>query len=175
MPSFKLANPVLMGDIQTTVSASNAENAAKELWDNISKHVAMTVSRFGFSVKQEGGKLYHFMVEESQDGKKVNYKIKKLDLKLKPKQEKELEKKADELSRQVGGKDKSEKDSSSSSSDEKLYKQMKKYGALGHPITYWWYTPYLYNYVGYSSVFIPNFVLPLTPYVEIDISSAFWG
>ena len=38
------------------------------------------------------------------------------------------------------------------------------YNVYQYPIEYWWYDPYYYSL---DSLFIPTFVYPLTPYVEI--------
>jgi hypothetical protein len=69
-----------------------------------------------------------------------------------------------------------------------LVKEIKRRNTP-QPIIYWWYDPVVYWYYDIyydpvtcktrkcpaSSVFFPQFNIPLLPYVEINMSSAFLG
>lgn len=75
--------------------------------------------------------------------------------------------------------DDSSSSSSSSSSDDDLdvtsvYKKLKLFKSINNqkPIIYWWYSPVLYRL---DRFYMPTFNAPLTPYVEINLSSAFLG
>ena len=68
-------------------------------------------------------------------------------------------------------KKKSKKDDSSSSSSDWLdssenigYKS--EVVMTKEPIYYWWYDPHLYKL---QKIYVPTFVAPLTPYIEIDL------
>ncbi len=131
----------------------------------MSKYITNNVPSFAFTIEnQNEGTLHHFKVEETKNKKEATFKINEIDVKLKAG---DLKKFKDRTSKSMKGgkKHKSKDDSSSSSSDAfdtlKMYKQFNR-SVL--PITYWWYDPYVYNL---SSVYIPTFVTPVLPYIEI--------
>lgn len=171
MSNFKLINPSLQGNIKTTVSAKEPLDAAKQIWTNLSKYFTNDVPTFAFTIEnQSGGMLHHFKVEETKNKNEATFKIESIESKLKAADLKKFKAKVDEISKMKGGKKHSKKDEdddSSSSSDGfdslKLYKNFSK--RTLQPITYWWYNPYLYNV---SSVFIPTFVTPVVPYIQIE-------
>ncbi|ARF09029.1 hypothetical protein Catovirus_1_1079 [Catovirus CTV1] len=189
MSTFKLVNPLILGDFGTDFSGKNANDAANQAWNSISKHINGNVPRFGFSLKDNSNdKLYHFVVKEKVSDKKiVDYSIEKIDLKLTDDQQKGFinrvnkmgNKMENKINSQMGGKKKKHRDdddddSSSSSDSDEVYNKLNFYTSKKYPFYYWWYNPLIYTVYGtkYSSVYIPTFNPPFYPYIELDVSSA---
>ena len=170
MSNFKLINPSLQGAIKTTVSANEPIDAAKQMWTNLSKYFSNDVPTFAFTIEnQGGGSLHHFKVQETKNKNEASFKIESIDSKLKANDLKNFKARANKASKMQGGKkhknDEDEDDSSSSSEvfdSLKLYKNFSKRTLL--PITHWWYNPYVYDL---SSIYIPTFVSPMNPYIEV--------
>ena len=196
MPEFKLVNPLIIGQFNKEVTADTPEVAAKETWTALSKYIVGDVPNFGFSLQRGGdNKLFHFIVKETkQDGKEASFTIEQLESHPKDLDEKKfikhIESVKNEISNsQAGGKKhrydnvSNDDDSSSSSSTDsiyeraKLFKQKSNFYSTSQPMMYWWYSPLLYAKLEpkYTSYFIPTFVRPLVPYVEIDLNSAWFG
>lgn len=188
MKKFQLVNPYIEGDFKTEYSGKTASDCAENVWDNLSGYLTGNVPKFAFTLQQNSNnKLHHFLVKEDVNDDLVNYSIKPLNIDLDKNTSSKLQSKIKKMS-QSGGNSKNKKksnkdddDSSSSSTcsddlDELYHKVMKKKNRhQTQPILYWWYTPSLYQYT-VGSVFVPTFVVPLTPYVEIyPLSTAFWG
>ena len=171
MSNYKLINPFIEGTIVTTFTAQNQLEAACSAWETLSKYITNTVPKFAFTLKNSNdGSLSHFIVKETlRGGKSADYKIKELDLNLSKDTVKQFEKrltlKGGKKHKKHEDKDDEDDDSSSSSSSEefsaiKLHKMYTK----AQPITYWWYDPIIYEI---ESVYIPTFVAPLLPYIEV--------
>lgn len=192
MSSFKLVNPLILGDLNTEYSAKNAKDAADQAWNSLSKHITGNVPRFGFSLKDNSSdKLYHFLVKEKiSNNKIVDYSIDPVDIKMTDQQEKgfvnHVNKLNSKINSQIGGKkkkryekddDDDESSSSSSSDSDKVYNKLNFYNSKKYPFYYWWYNPLIYTIYGtkYNSVYIPTFTLPFYPYIELDVSSAFFA
>lgn len=206
MSNFKLVNPIIIGGFKSNIISNNVEDAAKSLWNDLSKHIVGNVPRLGFTLRDSNDKLYNFIVKEKikQGGGKgsknaVSYSI-KLKNNLTNTQEKNYLKQYSIVLNKInnigqsGGKDKKNKkkhkkkndednsdsssssSSSSSNSNDELYDKMKYFKERkNEPITYWWYTPLLYKTENpCCSLYIPTFVAPIAPYIEIDVSSAFF-
>lgn len=178
MSNYKLINPYIEGDIGNSFNGRNPLDAAVNAWNTLSKYMTNNVPKFAFSLEgSDDGKFYHFIVKESlEGGDVVDYKISEMDLEMKPNELKAFKNKIKKISsrKQSGGKkhhkkDSKDDDSSSSSSTSsseglsylKLYKTLTK----PQPIYYWWYDPLVYKF---DSVYIPSFVAPLTPYIEVS-------
>jgi len=175
MKEFQIINPHIEGDFDPTISAKTIDEAGGKAWKKISKLIVNNVPRFAFSIKNmKQETLYHFKVEETISGGKVKLVIEKMDLKLTKTQKKSLI--------QKGGKNKynkklNEKDDDDDDDDDdsdKLFEKIRyqKYLHQSVPISYFWYNPVIYKF---NSLFIPTFLAPLSPYVEIEMSSAFFG
>ncbi|ARF09449.1 hypothetical protein Indivirus_1_72 [Indivirus ILV1] len=180
--SYKLINPSIEGQLKTTFKAKSSLDAANKAWTSVSKYISNNVPKFAFTLENtKDGSLSHFIVKEKLDGKNASFNISKLKVDSDSKKEEEFK---NRIAKQAGGKkhrkhslhashdshkehDDSSSSSSSSSSDVKL---ISPFSPFGHnywnntPISYWYYDPYFYNL---DSLFIPTFVYPLTPYVEI--------
>ncbi|ARF11333.1 hypothetical protein Klosneuvirus_1_190 [Klosneuvirus KNV1] len=174
MSNYKLINPYIEGTLVTTFTAPSQLDAACSAWETLSKYITNTVPKFAFTLKNvNDGTLSHFIVKESlRGGKSADYKIKELDLKLSKDTVKQFEKRLAMKGGKKHKKDKKDGDdeddssssSSSSSSDEFSAIKLHKMYTKAQPITYWWYDPIVYEI---ESVYIPTFVAPLLPYIEV--------
>lgn len=178
MPEFQLINPSIRGNITNRFSGKTQMDAATEAWDTISKYMTNNVPKFGFSLENmENGNVSHFVIKEEMDDEDfANYKIKELDLKMKPSDVKKFKEKIKKMTstEMDGGKkhkhkkhhDDSSSSSSCSSTTSDYFSALKFPQAINYqqPIIYWWYDPLIYSF---ESVYIPTFVAPLTPYIEI--------
>ena len=189
MTKYNLVNPCIGGSLNTQYGGKSHLEAAKNAWEDFSQYLVNSVPKFAFTLERSSdGKLYHFTVNEKiGGGKNASYSITELDVNLTPKQLSSL--KSDynnmqnKLDGQLGGKkhryhdgDKKneEDDSSSSSSDSDLANAIRllKYKQQNQPIVYWWYNPLVYRT---NDLYIPTFITPLSPYVHINLNSAFMG
>lgn len=176
MANYKLINPYIEGELSTVFSGKNQLDAALGAWTAVSKYVTNNVPQFAFTLENtKNGKLHHFSINELLvGGNSAEFNIEELH-KITPSVEKELKKRINNFknSDMRGGKkhkkhkhdDDEEDDSSSSSSSEvfsalKIFKNRNKV----YPITYWWYDPFAYNF---NNFYMPTFVAPLNPVVEI--------
>lgn len=182
MGKYQLVNPVIVGTFSNTYSAKNSDDAAKQFWENLTsdnKYVTGNIPKFLFTMRDENSnELHHYMVKEKMEGRHANYVITNVDAKMNDKKEREFLEKSNEIRQfaenaMVGGKHRKrydDDDSSSDSSDQDLdelfsYMRLKK---AVRPISYWWYTPSIYNV---DTVFTPSFVAPLSPYVQLWIAN----
>ena len=172
---FKLVNPQIQGNFQSNVDAPSAEDAAKKIWNKLSKYLTNNVPRFGFTMKGGNGTLHHFMVKENVQGNMVDYEIEKFTPKIKKtimndfkRKIKGIEQQGGKFKKQYGGKKKDYE-----IDDYEMFKLLKKHEQrlLTQPIVYWWYDPLIY---AVDTIYIPTFTIPLYPYVEIYMNSAFF-
>jgi len=193
--SFKLVNPRIIGTLNTDIEATDATEAANVAWNTISQHITGSVTQFTFTVEDSDNKFHSYQVSESATGKYADYTISPVEMKITKKQEnafrnelKRLKTISDKYNeklneKQKGGDrkkrylDNNNDDSSDSSkdSDSDIYTKFKLFNAINKPkpIVYYWYTPLIYP--TYEYYYPVNFVAPLIPYVEINLSSAFFG
>jgi hypothetical protein len=168
---YKLVNPTIKGDLNTTVSANTPTAAANKFWQKLSKYFTNNVPLFAFSLENTNdNKLSHFTVKEVLvDDNNAEYKIKQMDLKLKKEDEEALRKNIDQAEKKMnGGKAIYDNNNNNDhSDDENKYKYNSIKNNISQPITWWWYTPAPYTYK-LETVFIPTFAVPLTPYIEIQ-------
>lgn len=184
MPEYKLLNPLIVGDnVNTYFKAKNIDNAAKESWNSISNYITGNVPRFGFTLQDTtNGDLHHFMVKEKNNkNETVDYAINKLNIDMNTDQENKfvnyINRLEPTINKQVGGdSSKCNNDDSPDDDDEELYEKLSLYKHKNTPIIYWWYNPLLYTMYGsnYTSIYIPTIIPTMIPYVEIDVSSAFF-
>lgn len=175
MPSYRLVNPYIEGKFNKIFSGDTHYEAASKAWNSLASHITNNMPKFAFTLESTSNKndLYHFMVKEKfnkSSSTLVDYDVEQLDNKLSKEGIKEFHSQLKKI--QKGGKKRhkhndDDDDSSSDSSDYVVY--ARKFRNTSVPIYYWWYNPYLYStYSG--NMFIPTFVAPLTPYVELSIS-----
>ena len=183
MTKYNLVNPCIGGELNTQYGGKSQLDAAKNAWEDLSQYLTNSVPKFAFTLERTSdGKLYHFTVnEKAGKGKEASFSITELDLSLSPKQVSSLKNDynriQNQLDGQFGGKknrhreEGDEDDSSSSDSDLIDAIRLLKY-RQNQPIVYWWYNPVVYRT---SDLYIPTFVVPLSPYVHINLNSAFMG
>jgi len=182
MGKYKLINPNITGTFNSTVSESNANNAAKKIWEKLSKNIVNNVPHLMFTIKNESSnQLYHYSVKEKMDSSNnANILIEKVDVSLNASQKKKFLNQIKSVETTQYGGDKEDRkrydDSSSSSSDDSdsdyaLFMKYKKRS----PIFRYWYTPSIYTINKPSSltIFNPVFKYPINPYVELFIPTTF--
>jgi hypothetical protein len=188
MSSYQLVNPYIGGEFKTTFAAKSPFNAAKDAWQSLSPHLTSYVPRFAFTMQRlSDGKFFHYVIKEeiindSSSGKNVNYSLSDLGSDKKYTDELDmLRKNIDGYRNKKGGKGKKSKkdddDSSDSDSDlddsddEEIYSKVRSKNS--QPIT--WFVYYPLKTYKIKQLYLPTFVLPLTPTVQINMSSAFLG
>ena len=191
---YKLVNPYIDGSMNINFKGENGIDAANKAWNTLSANLTNNVPKFAFSLeKTKDGSLHHFVISEMLSGNKdVNFSIDELSLNMTPIQDEVFKKLITESAEkrnhvQNGGSrrrydddDSSSSSSSSSTSSEekKLYHNLKymKQQADSHKpvqkITYWWYNPTVYKL---NNLYIPTFRVPLSPYVQLNTNSSYWG
>lgn len=182
--NFSLVNPHIEGGFKTVASGQNAQEAAQKVWDRLSGYLTNNLPKFGFTLERVNDKkLFHFVVKESINEGIVDYKLLEHDVNLTDQEIKDLRDKIQSFrDSQNGGKRRHHKaDDSSSSEDEDLdlddssevyAKVMRnKFVHQSQPIVYFWYNPLIYRM---DYLYVPTFVTPLTPYIQIQLSSAFF-
>jgi hypothetical protein len=190
MTKYNLVNPCIGGSLNTQYGGKTHLEAAKNAWVDLSQYLTNNVPKFAFTLeKTSDGKLYHFNINETiGENKNASFSITELNVDLSSKQISSL--KTDynnmqqKLDSQLGGKkhryrdnndnDKNDDSSSDSSSDSDLINTIKllKYKQQNQPIVYWWYNPLVYRT---NNLYMPTFITPLSPYVHINLNSAFMG
>jgi len=190
MPTFKLINPTVIGEIVTEFTCENGKQAAQQFWNELGPKLAASVPMYYITL-QEGGtnNLYHYKITEKLDNKTANYTINEHKVKMSAKDSKNLISLSQKtikstnkiINKQTGGDDDKKKhddkiikkprkhssSSSCSSSDSECeYFDFRRFRHITNPINYWWYNPYVYNV---RSIYNPVFLSPYSPYVEIWI------
>jgi hypothetical protein len=169
---YFLANPFINGTMKKEYSSKHPIKAAYKAFNYLSGYFSNSVPEYLFSLRDESYNLYHFNVTEKRVGDKVNYTITELTNQLSADLEKKFISELKKVEQQEGGKkhkhkddDSSSSSSSSSSSDYKLYVVKPV-----QPVSYYWYNAYLYQPITpITSVYVPSFTVPLSPYIRINI------
>ncbi len=185
MKSFKLVNPLIIGQFNTEYRSENGLDAISQFWNDLSTHLTNNLPNLYVTLKDDQNNLSHYKIQEKLSGgsKITNFSISEFKLNLSQQAQQRFIKKVEKfeqktnnnISRQIGGKAKQSREkkhnrhnaSSSSSSDESEdddYYNFSKYKRLTQPISMWYYAPTLYNV---DSVFVPTFVNPIVPYVKL--------
>jgi hypothetical protein len=163
---FKLVNPSLKGDIETTFTGGSHLEAANSAYGNLSQYFNNYIPKFYFTLEDENEKMFHFYVKETREGDKADFTIK--EYKVSAKYEKDLKKQVKtytESTEQQGGKH-SSSSSSSSSSDSWLKDDTPKTTYKVDPIVYWWYYPSVYRL---RKFYVPTFVQSVTPILSVSL------
>ena len=184
MKNYTLVNPCILGQFNTEYKAENGLEAASQFWNDLSSFTTNNVPQLFITLQDSATKdLVHYKISEKINPKSKisDYTIEEINVDVKPADKKtflkgvtDVKDKVSKLvSKQTGGaaeKDKKprkrydDSSSTSSMSDDDEYFNFRKYKRMTQPISYWWYTPYLYNQ---PSIFIPTFNVPIIPYVEL--------
>ena len=184
MPNFQLVNPYVEGDFKTIFTGKTSYDAAQKAWDGLSEYLTNNVPKFGFTLERMNDhKLVHFVVKENIKDGLVDYKLIEHQIDMTNEEINHLREKINNFRKQSGGRkrkspkdkkdDSDDSDSSESSDSSEVYSKVKynKYMHQSQPILYMWYNPLVYRF---DNLFIPTFTVPLTPYIEIELSSAFF-
>ena len=51
-------------------------------------------------------------------------------------------------------------------SDDEYFPRLKRRSVFSHPLSYWWYDPYVFRIQKY---YVPTFVAPIAPYIQIPL------
>jgi hypothetical protein len=185
MTKYNLVNPCIGGSLNTQFGGRNPLDAANSTWHSISKYLTNNVPRFAFTLENTStGSLHHFNVNETVDSNRnASFSITELDINLSPKATSSFKNEVHNIIGKFntnlnGGakkryEDESDDDSSSSSdSDSELQNALRLLKYKSQPIVYWWYNPLVYKAV---DLYVPTFVVPIAPYVHINLNSAFMG
>src|SRR5437868_6273973 len=189
MTTYTLVHPYIIGKFNSVVTAQNENDAAQQIWNNLSGYITGNVPEFVFTLGDANNQYYTFRVEENPNdsGKYANYTITPLEFVMTPGQKESFTKQLKRLERGFapsgslyGGKKHKKRyedvnnddSSSSSSSSDSVYEKFGLFSSINHqkPIVYLWYAPLIYDLPRF---YMPTFSAPLTPYVEINLSSAF--
>lgn len=185
MPKYSIANPIMLGSLSHEFEAQDINQAAHEAWSKISEHLAAELPLFAFTIKDEDGNLASYSVTEKPNGRFADYTITRIEeaVDVSAEQLDKARKRLEAVAKTMeGGKRKRyehvERNDSSTSDDDdddfydkvNKFKNSKSNNPYGKPIVYWWYTPTLYKL---NRFYVPTFIAPLSPYIEVDISSAF--
>ena len=184
MKSFKLVNPLIVGNFNTEFTSESSLDAVSQFWNDFSTHITSNVPHIYVTLQESGtNNLSHYKISEKTDVKSKNaeFSISEFNLELSNSKQKKFLSKVNQfetkvnkqISRQTGGDPEKKPDrkrynkSSSSSSDsdsDDEYFNFRRYRRLTQPISFFYYTPTIYEV---NSVFIPTFNVPLTPYVKL--------
>jgi hypothetical protein len=180
--NYQLVNPYVGGEFKKIFNGSSPLKAAQHAWDNLSKYFSSHVPKLHFTLETvKDRKMHHFLVKEGVNGNKIDYSL--TEVKKKPKN-KNLNRFTNKLRKLQGGakdslnggkkhshlkEDESSSSSSSTSDSSDYYTRARtKYSYLEQPIIYWWYDPSLYDV---DRFFVPSFIPPLTPIIEVQYPS----
>lgn len=185
MPEYHIVNPIIGGSLKTIVSGKNSLEAANKSYLSISENFNNNIPEFYFTLQEKksdktqlgGGKLSeysHFLVTETKKKDKVSYKIKNYNIDDNSENLKRFRKEIKKITKKTqhaGGEHKKhsyddDDDDYLFDDDELYFPKMKKSHVLSHPISYWWYDPYLYRVKKY---YIPTWTAPLSPYISIPV------
>lgn len=180
---FQLVNPYIKGNFNKNFTGGSARAVASKVWASLSKNFSSPLKRYYFTIQKAGGKLYHYEVKEKLNGSHIDYTIREIGASG-DKQVQQFKSKLAKLQRKSGGAEKEKKkkviddedddDSSSSSSSSSsessssdLYSALRpRYIVAEEPINYYWYDPVIYDI---TELYVPTFVSPLTPMVQIEM------
>jgi hypothetical protein len=167
-----------MGEMTTEYKADNGLEAAKQFWNDFSAYLINDVKGIYITL-QSGGDLFHYKISEKvASGKKLaSYTIEEHKVKVDEKLKKEFLNEIKKLESKDGGKhdddvvkrpkrDDDSSSSSSSDSDSDSYFNYAKYRHIRRPISFYWYTPYLYRV---ARIYTPTFNAPVAPYSQLWI------
>lgn len=180
MSNYKLVNPYIVGSLKTDFTASSDLEAGQQAWESITSVVVKNVPKCPFTLRKNGGYV-HFLAEEgiNPETKSAEYSVSIIEPNIAPATMSKLSKKIQKIekthNKKIGGSKHKEEDDDSSDSDDETYNTLKhiKNKQLSMPIVYYWYTPFIYDYV---DVYIPTFITPIAPYIHINnLNSAYMG
>lgn len=71
---YRLVNPTIKGSVEKTAQAKTPGDAAKQLYENISKYFENVLTSFHITIQDVSSKkFYHFMISEKEDNGIVKF------------------------------------------------------------------------------------------------------
>jgi len=121
---YNLVQPYILGSIEKSVHANNSNEAARQIYSNLSEHFNNSIPTFFFSLQKGqsgGGKYYHFVVNENREDNEVSYAIKNYNVLDEDLEEFKLAQKEfiNKYNNTIGGSDKKKKKKKKSKSSKK--------------------------------------------------------
>jgi hypothetical protein len=177
--NFELVNPYIEGNFKKIFSDNNSILAAQKCYINLSKYIRNPMPKFYYTLRDmKSGQYHHFIVKEKANkNNNASYKIEEINIDNNKKELEQFENNINEFRNKKGGLYIPENDNDDDDlfeEDTELYKSHYN-NIYNHrkdqPILYYWYDPYIYKI---NTLYIPHFVLPLTPLVQVNLSSAFF-
>lgn len=162
MKQYYIVNPCIKGSFENEFTAKNNREAGLEAYRAISEHFSSNIPEFNFTLRN-GDKFVHFTAREKISDNKIKFTLREIS---KPVNEDKLRSFISETNSLSGGKKFKYYDSSSSSSSSSHAYNYYKKPRRPVPISHWQYYPSIYPYDHY---YVPQFVVPLTPYVYIKL------
>jgi hypothetical protein len=193
--TYKLVNPYVSGKFNKDFKAESSLKAADYAYQSLSKHFSNSLPVFHFTLQQVsdkqvgGGKnsdYKHFKVTEKKKNNngQIECKYKITPEKANNDHLNKFKTKISSFNNQKGGLDyvdvfsDDDDDLDNESDDDSEYLYTPSYMSslspfiytdnyvYRNPITYYYYDPFVYIN---PKVYVPTFVTPLRPYIEIDI------
>lgn len=156
---FEVINPVIIGTFKVIYNEDIAIDAASKFWKDFSELIMNEMPKTYITLRDENGKLYHFQISEKKNKSDiVDLTISQVEL-SDSKSADIVTKTYDTMKSQSGG--------NSLNVPYVIKSKIHKH----QPIIYYHYIPSIYQS---ETIFIPTFHYPLSPYIEIGFSSAFW-
>lgn len=182
--NFELINPYIEGEFKRIFNGSESIKAAKKCYMSMSEYIRSPIPKFHYTLKNiKTGKYHHFVVREKlKKNNNADFSIEEIKINHTKDELKQFENKLETFKQknQKGGRRRKYDDSSEDSDyldDEDSSEYYDRYRhsypyRTDQPILYYWYEPLLYKI---NRFYVPHFVLPLSPLVEVNLSSAFFG
>jgi hypothetical protein len=182
---YKLVNPFILGKMNTIFTGKTQLEAATKSYNELSQYFNNDIPSFYFTMQKVTGKnkigggknneYLHFKVTEKKFGKKVDFKIKEVQVTKNGKQMTSYKKSLKKFMsdhQQKGGKKYSydDDDDDDDDDDEEVYRPRYRTSTdyvLTQPLTHYYYDPVIYSTVFAADTYwyTPTFVAPLSPYI----------
>ena len=181
---YYLVNPLIGGTIKTKFSSKSDIDAAKKAYDSISEYFSNNIPEFNFTLQKiasenvqvGSGKVsdyIHFKAVEKKNGNQVNFRLIPLKVTQNSKQLKTFRDNLKGLGNkiQLGGKkkyyDDFDDDFDEDSDSDTDFPVRYNRSLYSTPISYYYYDPYVYKSL--AKYYVPTFIAPITPYIQIPL------
>lgn len=188
MSNYKLVNPFIEGDLKNSFAGKTQLEAASKAWNALSANFSGSTPKFAFTLQRvKDGQLFHFTVSEKTHKDKVDFSIQEHGLEESEKLKK-FKNRLTEVTEMSGGRrkylmrdedededDEDEDEDSESDVDRELKSYLRRMKRRNQhmPILYWWYYPAVYQpifeQINLHSFFVPQFLPPMTPIIEVEV------
>jgi hypothetical protein len=92
MKSYKLVNPLIIGEFKTTYNSDNGMQAIEYFWKDLTNYITNNVPQIIVTLMDESNVLYHYKISEKFQNSKnmVDYNISEYNIDLTEKQKKDF-------------------------------------------------------------------------------------